>query len=122
VGQGKIPSTLAGRSAAPEPEKPAAPSGEPIEEEAAPAWPGEAEEASFLSGERASSAAGAVATGSPAPAVDTAEVADTGQPPPLEELIQRIPSEIREAMEELFRAKFTRVTRVRVSEKKAGPA
>jgi hypothetical protein len=102
------------------------PSGEPIEEEAAPAWPGEAEEASFLAGERGSSAAGAVPTGGPAapplPTVDTAEVADISPPPPLEELVQRIPPEIREAMEELFRAKFTRVTRVRVSEEKAGPA
>jgi hypothetical protein len=49
-------------------------------------------------------------------------VADISQPPPLEELVQRIPSEVREALEELFRAKFTRATRVRVSEKKAGPA
>jgi len=101
------------------------PSGEPIEEEAAPAWPGEAEEASFLAGERGS-ANGAAPTGgpaaTPAPHVDTAEVADISPPPPLEELVQRIPPEIREAMEELFRAKFTRVTRVRVSEEKAGPA
>jgi hypothetical protein len=115
VGQGKTPS---------------APAGEPIEEEAAPAWPGEAEEASFLSGERVQSANGAAPAGSPAglpppettPPIDTAEVADISQPPPLEELVQRIPSEIREALEELFRAKFTRATRVRVSEKKAGPA
>jgi hypothetical protein len=92
---------------------------EGLEEEAERAWPGEADEAAFLAGEREqfTKAAG---PGIP-PAAETAEVAERGEPPPLEELVQRIAPEIRAALEELFRARFTRATRVRVREKKAGP-
>jgi hypothetical protein len=42
-----------------------------------------------------------------------AEVEETpAKLPPLDELVQRIPSEVRELMDELFRAKFVRVQRV----------
>ena len=117
----------------PQPEDPGARNpGEAIEEEAANAWPGEAEEAAFLSGAKepvASVAAGAIpgavsaeaAEAGPSPA-EASELAERGEPPPLEELVQRVPPELRTALEELFRARFTRVTRVRAGEKKAGPA
>ena len=38
-----------------------------------------------------------------------------GALPPLEELVQRIPAEVREALEELYRVKFTAVRRVPVT-------
>ncbi len=37
---------------------------------------------------------------------------DSGPLPPLEPLVQRIPAEVRETLEELFRAKFVGVRRV----------
>ena len=38
--------------------------------------------------------------------------------PPLEELVQRIPAETRDLLDELFRARFTTVRRVRKSDLK----
>jgi hypothetical protein len=73
-----------------------------------PPWPGETDEASFLADARL--------RGDDVPAaalVRTAE--ETGAPadlPPLEQLVARIPPEVREALDDLFRAKFTRVGRV----------
>ena len=96
-------------------------------------WPGEADEAAFLAGEKEQFTRAAAGAGpgsgaaKDAPLVipssaEAAEVAERGEPPPLEELVQRIPAELRAALDELFRARFTRATRVRASDKKAGPA
>jgi hypothetical protein len=40
------------------------------------------------------------------------ETTDSGPLPPLEELVKRIPPEVREVLDELFRAKFVTVKRV----------
>jgi hypothetical protein len=73
-----------------------------------PPWPGETDEASFLADARLRG------DDSPAPA-PVAAAEETGAPadlPPLEQLVARIPAEVREALDDLFRAKFTRVRRV----------
>jgi hypothetical protein len=72
----------------------------------APPWPGDSDEASFLAEARA--------RGEP-PALPTAaaeETAPAGDLPPLDQLVARVPAEVREALDDLFRAKFTRVQRV----------
>ena len=94
--------------------------GEGPEEEAQGAWPGEAEEAAFLAAEKDQVAKAPVAAA--AASADAAEVAEPGEPPSLEELVGRVPADIRSALDELFRARFTRATRVRAAQKKAGPA
>lgn len=43
---------------------------------------------------------------------DIAEETDAKTLPSLDELVQRIPSEVREVLEDLFRAKFTTVRRI----------
>jgi len=48
----------------------------------------------------------------PKPLPPTEAEAEKGPLPPLDELVQRIPSEVREILEELFRVKFTNVQRV----------
>ena len=44
--------------------------------------------------------------------VEATEETDTKNLPPLDELVKRIPAETREALDDLFRAKFVRVVRV----------
>jgi hypothetical protein len=96
--------------------------GNGLKDEPARQWPGEAEEASFLSGEREQPANSApIPIVTPAPSAAPG-ILTPGETPPLEELVERIPSEVRQALDELFRAKFTRATRVRLSDKKADPA
>lgn len=73
-----------------------------------PPWPGETDEASFLADARLRG------DDLPPPALARA-AEETGAPadlPPLEQLVARIPAEVREALDDLFRAKFTRVGRV----------
>jgi hypothetical protein len=71
-------------------------------------WPGEVDESLFLGEQRA--AGGTVAL----PVALRAEPAEEkGGLPPLEELVARIPIEARAALDELFRAKFVGVRRVR---------
>jgi hypothetical protein len=41
-----------------------------------------------------------------------AEAVESGPLPPLDELVKRIPPEVREVLDELFRAKFVTVKRV----------
>ncbi|MEO7600549.1 MAG: hypothetical protein ABIV50_16575 [Opitutus sp.] len=78
------------------------------------AWPDDAAEASFLSGSRES---GTVPS---APALAEAVPAIASKPlPRLDELVERIPTESRELLEELFRAKFTTVRRVKVTDLKS---
>ncbi len=71
-------------------------------------WPAESAESAFLAEARG--------RGEPPVAVPV-NVAMVDEPdrrplPPLDELVGRIPPEVREALEDLFRAKFVRVTRV----------
>ena len=79
---------------------PAVPSAE------APPWPGDSDEASFLADARD--------RGEPPVPVAAApeETAAAGELPPLDQLVARVPAEVREALDDLFRAKFTRVQRV----------
>jgi len=79
-------------------------------ENAEPPLPGEEAEAAFLAeaherGEDVASVAAALAA---------AESEDEkGALPPLEELVQRLPAELRDTLDDLFRAKFVKVIRVR---------
>jgi hypothetical protein len=90
-----------------EPEAPAVPSAE------APPWPGDSDEASFLADARA--------RGEPPVPLAAAEeeMAAPGELPALEPLVARVPAEVREALDDLFRAKFTRVQRVSPSSLKS---
>ena len=77
------------------------------DEEAGVSWPDEAAEASFRSEARE--------RGEPVVSVksrETADEADAQALPPLDELVERIPTEVREVLEELFRARFTTVRRI----------
>ena len=81
-----------------------------VEETEAPAGPSEAEEAVMLA-DRNNGTAGPDAI--PAGVGLVAEVEETpAKLPSMDELVQRIPPEVRELMDELFRAKFVRVQRV----------
>jgi hypothetical protein len=80
----------------------AAPAEPPGEEAPAP-WPSPAEEAAFLGGPAEAAL--------PAPPL-SAMAAPVRATPPLEELIQRIPAELRGTLEELFRARYTAVRRI----------
>ena len=85
------------------------PASEPVEGGDPAAWPDEAAESAFLADARE--------RGEPVKAtraaVETAE--DTADPkalPKLDDLVNRIPPEVRDTLEELFRAKFVKVQRV----------
>jgi hypothetical protein len=71
--------------------------------------PGEAEEASFLADQRAAGeipgAGTAARTAAPQPDA-------SGELPPLDELVRRIPGPTRALIDELFRAKFMTVKRL----------
>jgi len=55
----------------------------------------------------------------PAPTPEPADEVEADMPlPKLDELVNRIPAESRELLEELFRAKFTTVRRVKASDLK----
>lgn len=74
----------------------------------APVGPDEAEEAALLAEQRA--------PGSAAIPARKLSAEDSNIPlPPMDELIQRIPSSTRELMDQLFRAKFVTVKRLPVS-------
>jgi hypothetical protein len=82
----------------------------PSPEKAAPSLPGEEAEAAFLAearerGEDVASVAAALA------AAESED--DKGALPPLEELVQKLPAELRDTLDDLFRAKFVKVMRVR---------
>lgn len=76
-------------------------------------WPDDAAESAFLSESRQ--------RGEPPTVPRVAEV-DEPEPaalPPLETLVNRIPAETRELLDELFRARFTTVRRVKKSDLQA---
>ncbi len=75
----------------------------------APIGPTEAEESAYLAEQTAATPSGATASeGEDAAEVDEAPA----KLPAIEDLVQRIPAETREALDELFRARFVRVQRV----------
>ncbi|MFZ9746410.1 MAG: hypothetical protein ACO3G4_07245 [Opitutaceae bacterium] len=84
----------------------AAPSGEPD-----PAWPDESAEAQFLAEARER---GETVAAAPAPAAEpeVAEPEPAGPAPELDALVARLPPAVRETLDELFRARFVRVTRL----------
>lgn len=82
----------------------------PSPEKVEPSLPGEEAEAAFLAearerGEEVASVTAALA------AAESEE--EKGALPPLEELIQKLPAELRDTLDDLFRAKFVKVMRVR---------
>lgn len=80
-------------------------------------WPDEAAEAAFLA---ESKEASGFKTPVPVSAVAPLEDEEAIKPlPALDELVQRIPPETRDLLDELFRAKFTTVRRVRKTDLKA---
>jgi hypothetical protein len=82
---------------------PARPAAEEASEDSPPSLPTEAEEAAFLAEDRRDA-------GSPVapPPVETAAAVGL---PPLDDLVRRIPADVRAALDELFRARFTTVKR-----------
>lgn len=74
------------------------------EEEAAAAEPSAADEASFLAGKAEAHELASVPT---APAAEPAT-----RLPSLDEALTRVPAELREVMDDLFRAKFTTVRKL----------
>ncbi len=78
------------------------------EETGGATWPDESAEAAFLADARE--------RGEPVVATKTADEApeenDSKALPPLNELVERIPTEVRETLEELFRARFVNVKRM----------
>jgi hypothetical protein len=78
-------------------------------ENGANVWNDEAAETAFLA-EARDRGEPTVALQSP---VETkVESAESGTLPPLDELVQRIPADVRETLDDLFRAKFTTVRRI----------
>lgn len=81
----------------------------PLQDDMAPLWPDENAEAAYLSE--------AKGRGEETPPAATAETIDEAADanatlPSVEALKQRLPAKVLEAVDDLFRAKFTRVTRV----------
>jgi hypothetical protein len=76
-------------------------------ESAPPSWPDEAAESAMVSELRGR---GEVIV--PSPAAEAVDESDSGALPPLNELVQKIPADVREVLEDLFRARFVTVKRV----------
>ncbi len=71
-------------------------------------WPDAAAESAFLAEARSRGEL-------PAPkptAAEEPEEAETGPLPPVEKMLERIPPPVREMLDDLFRARFVRVTRI----------
>jgi hypothetical protein len=71
-------------------------------------WPGDTDEATFLSEARTRGDDPVL----PAVVRPAEEMVPTGELPPLDQLVARVPAPVRAALEDLFRAKFVRVRRV----------
>jgi hypothetical protein len=74
-----------------------------------PNWPDDFAESAFLADARERGETVAV---KPAPAADPPEDPEPKALPSMEELVNRIPAEVREALDDLFRARFVTVKRV----------
>lgn len=80
----------------------------PLEDDMPPLWPDEAAEVAYLTEEKAKG----ISLPSPA-TVAAEEIPDSNAPlPELDDLVQRIPPAVRVALEENFRARFSKVVRV----------
>lgn len=71
-------------------------------------WPDAAAESAFLAEARSR---GELPAPKPATAEETEE-AEAGPLPPIEKMVERIPPPLRELLDDLFRARFVRVTRI----------
>ena len=78
------------------------------DEEAGVSWPDDTAESSYLAEARERGEMTATA----APKVEEKEDADPKALPSLDELVERIPPGVREVLDDLFRAKFTKVRRI----------
>jgi hypothetical protein len=85
------------------------PSADAAEPDAPPVWPDEAEESAFRAEARDR---GETVKASAAAAELAEEAVDPKSLPPLETLVNRLSPELRDTLEDLFRAKFVRVQRV----------
>lgn len=95
-----------GRPKATEPEE----SSVAVADEVPPATVDEVAESAFLAEARER---GETVRPSPsAVAVEAVEETDPKSLPPLDALVQRIPAEVRETLDDLFRARFVRVQRI----------
>ena len=72
-----------------------------------PLWPDDSAESAMFAELRSRGESVA-----PAAVVAPVEEVETGALPPLDQLVKRIPAEVREALDDLFRAKFVGVRRV----------
>ncbi|MEO7698228.1 MAG: hypothetical protein ABIZ04_03290 [Opitutus sp.] len=79
-------------------------------------WPDEAAEAAFLAESRGSSTD--VTSAAAVPVAAKPDETASSPLPSLDELVSRIPTDARELLEELFRAKFTAVRRVKQADLK----
>ena len=84
------------------------------ESESINAWPDETAEAAFLAESRENGTRPAAAP----PAAEPVAAVAAKPLPRLDDLVERIPSEARELLEELFRAKFTTVRRIKPTDLK----
>ena len=80
-----------------------------IADESTNVWPDEAAETMFMADARTRGEPAELSAGA---ATEAAEELDSRGLPPIDGLVQRIPPEVREALDDLFRAKFTTVRRV----------
>jgi len=90
-------------------------SSEPVSSETVNAWPDEAAESAFLSASRGDAQSTAASEPS-IPPIENEEALKSL--PKLDELVAKIPAETRELLDELFRAKFTTVRRVKKTDLK----
>jgi hypothetical protein len=70
-------------------------------------WPDAAAESAYLAEARSRGEGPA-----PSPKAEAAEESDATPLPPLEQLVGRVPAEVRELLDDLFRARFVRTTRI----------
>ncbi|HWA10593.1 MAG TPA: hypothetical protein VG838_14200 [Opitutaceae bacterium] len=84
---------------------------ETVAAESTNVWPDEAAEAAFLSDAREKGEPPGVVAAETAPS-EAAEEGDSRNLPALDDLVKRIPAEVRNALDDLFRAKFTTVKRM----------
>lgn len=79
----------------------------------APEWPDESVEAAMIAEQRERDDAAPPPARAPRPSQNTDTEDDASVPlPKLDALIEKIPSDVRETLDELFRARFTSVQRV----------